>query len=182
MPGLINEQMQEGAPPEEQMQPMQQPQQMQQGQQMPMDNEAEESGPGEDDPTFQAAVEFANEALYSNQAAKDVSKQLKAAPSLVDGMANVAYEITSVVDERTNGEVPDELLVPLAMKILEEVVEIADASGLDPQPEDVALAFKQMILRYLQEQGADTAQLDEAMNQVDPSVFRQAAEENTEEV
>lgn len=136
----------------------------------------------ENDPTFQQALALAMESLYSNEAAMDVSQQLKSAPNLVDGLAAVAYDMTAVIDERTNGDVPDELLVPLAMKVLEEVVEIAEASGLEPQPEDVALAFKQMILRFLQEQGVDTSQLDEAMNEVDPSVFRQAAEENTEEV
>lgn len=178
MAGLINEQMQgpDAAAPEDQMQ------QMQQMEQMPMGAEEEGSEPDESDPTFQAAVEYANEVLYGKQAAKDISQQLKSAPNIVDGMSDIAYEITSIVDERTDGNVPDELLVPLAMQILEEVVEIADASGLDPQPEDVAMAFKKMILRYLQEQGLDTSQLDAEMSKVDPSVFRQAAEENTEEV
>lgn len=143
---------------------------------------AEESDVDENDPAFQEALGLAMESLYGNQAAMDVSQQLKAAPNITDGMASVAYDMTAVIDERTDGQVPDELLVPLAMKVLEEVVEIAEASGLDPQPEDVALAFKQMILRYLQEQGLDTSQLDQAMSQVDPAEFRKVAEENTEEV
>lgn len=143
---------------------------------------AEEGEVDENDPSFQQALGLAMESLYSNEAAMDVSQQLKSAQNLTDGLAAVAYDITSVIDERTNGDVPDELLVPLAMKVLEEVVEIAEASGLDPTPEDVAMAFKQMILRFLQEQGVDTSQLDQAMSEVDPSVFRQVAEENTEEV
>lgn len=148
--------------------------------QMPMGAE-QESDVDENDPSFQEALGLAMESLYSNEAAMDVSQQLKSAQNLTDALASVAYDITAVIDERTNGDVPDELLVPLAMKVLEEVVEIAEASGLKPTPEDVALAFKQMILRFLQEQGVDTSQLDQAMSQVDPSVFRQAAEENTEE-
>ena len=170
MAGIISEQMQ-GMPPEEQMPPG-----------MAMGEESGEPEADESDPTYQQALALAMESLYSNEAAMDVSKQLKSAPNLVDGLAAVAYDMTAVIDERTDGKVPDELLVPLAMKVLEEVVEIAEASGLDPQPEDVAMAFKQMILRFLQEQGVDTSQLDQAMSQVDPSVFRQAAEENTEEV
>lgn len=141
----------------------------------PMDDEAAEAGPGEDDPVFQQAMTYAYQALYENDAAKDVARQLRAADNLADGMANVAYEITSVIDERTDGQVPDELLVPLAMNVLEEVGEIAQAAKLDPQPEDVALAFKTMILRYLGEQGIDTAQLQQAMDKVDPSEFRRLA-------
>lgn len=137
--------------------------------------------PDENDPAFQQALTLAYEALYKNAAAKDVAKQLKLqGGDLAANMADVAYNITSIVDERTEGAVPDEMLVPLAMQVLEEVGEIADAAGLDPQPEDIAIAFKTMILRYLGEQGVDTTQLQQAMDQVDPAVFRQAAEEGGE--
>jgi hypothetical protein len=167
MEGLVANQMQnaQGMPPE-----------------MEMGAAPDETEVDENDPTFQQALALAMESLYSNEAAMDVSQQLKSAQNLQDALANVSYDITVVIDERTNSDVPDELLVPLAMKVLEEVVEIAEASGLSPTPQDVALAFKQMILRFLQEQGVDTSQLDQAMNEVDPSVFSKIAEENTEEV
>lgn len=182
MAGLISEQMQNaGGMPAQQMPP----DQMAGGQmpmgEMPLAEEANEEDINLDEPNYKAAIDYMNEVLYSQAAAKDISKQLNSAQDLADAMANVSYDITSILDEKTDGNVPDELLVPLAMKVLEEVVEIAEATGLDPQPEDVAAAFKKMILRYLQEQGLDTTQLDEAMNQVDPSVFRQVAEEKTEE-
>lgn len=144
---------------------------------MPMGAGEAEGGPepDENNPAFQQALTFAYEALYRNEAAKDVANQLKAAPTLAEGMADVAYNITQVIDERTDGEVPDEMLMPLAMQVLEEVGEIAEAAGLDPQPEDVATSFKTMILRYLGEQGIDTTQLQQAMDQVDPSEFRKLA-------
>lgn len=138
--------------------------------------EAEGPEQGEDNPVFQQALTFAYEALYANGAAKDVAKQLKAAPSVAEGMADIAYNITSIIDEKTDGQVPDELLVPLAMSVLEEVGEIAEAAGMAPAPEDVAGAFKTMILRYLGEQGVDTTQLQQAMDQVDPNVFRESAQ------
>lgn len=165
MAGLIQQQM--GAAPAAEQE------QMPAG--MPMDDEGAEVD--ENNPAFQQALTFAYEALYKNEAAKDVAKQLKAAPSLADGMADVAYNITQIIDERTDGQVPDELLMPLAMQVLEEVGEIAEAAGMQPQPEDVAGAFKTMILRYMGEQGVDTTQLQQAMDQVDPSVFREAAQQ-----
>ena len=174
MAGLIQEKMataQQGMPPEADAE-------MQMGGQMPAGmGEDEGPEPDENNPAFQQALTLAYEALYKGDAAKDVAKGLKAAPDLAEGLADTAYNITSIVDERTNGEVPDELLVPLAMQILEEVGEIADAAGLDPQPEEVAQAFKTMILRYLQEQGVDTTQLQQAMDQVDPSELRRMAEQ-----
>lgn len=170
MAGLISEQMQG---------------QRQTADQIPMDSEAGAGDEDEinlDDPKLNEAVEYLQDVLYDKAAAKDISQQLKSAPNIVDALSNIAYDITGILDEKTNGEVPDELLAPLAMIVMQEIIEIAEATGIDPAPEDVASAFKQMILRYLQEQGADTSQLDQAMSQVDPTVFRQAAEENTEEV
>jgi hypothetical protein len=144
--------------------------------------EAPESEVSENDPNFQAAIQYAMQVLYEKGAAKDIAAQVRAAQgNPVEGIANIAYEITSVVDEKTEGAVPDELLVPLAMQILEEVVEISEAAGIKLAPADVAGAFKQMILRYLGEQGVDTTELQQAMDQVDPSVFEQAQAEETEQ-
>lgn len=182
MAGLIQQQMGAGSAGDEQME--QEPIEgkgpdgsaMHEG----MEGEAPESGDdsvNENDPAFQQALTFAYEALYKNDAAKDVAKQLKAAQSLSDGMADVALNITSIVDERTDGQVPDELIAPLAMSVLQEVSEIAEAANMNPTPEDIADAFKTMILRFLGEQGVDTTQLQQAMDQVDPSMFRQAAEQ-----
>lgn len=168
MAGLIQQEMAAGAAPAQEQMPGG----------MPMGMAEAEGGPEPDEsnPAFQQALTFAYEALYKAEAAKDVAKQLKAAPTLADGMADVAYNITQIIDERTDGQVPDEMLMPLAMQVLEEVGEIADAAGLDPKPEDVATSFKTMILRYLGEQGVDTTQLQQAMDQVDPSDFRKLAE------
>ena len=141
-----------------------------------MEGEAPEQGDtSENNPDYKKALTLAYEALYKGEAAKDVAKQLKAAPDVAQGMADVAYNITQISNDRVNDAVPDELIGVLAMNILEEVGEIAEAAGLDPQPEDIAEAFKTMLLRFLDEQGVDTTQLKQAMDSVDPSVFRQAA-------
>ena len=183
MRGLIEEQMgpaEGGMPPGEMMadermgaDPMaaQDP-----AMQDPMMDDGEELN--EDDPAFQAALQFAMQALYENGAARDVAAGLQSAPDPVSGLADTAYEMVSVVDERTEGQVPDELIVLLAVAILQEVAEIGEAAGVDVSPNNVAEAFKQMLLRFLGEQGLNTTELEQAMAQVDPSVFQQAA--NTE--
>ena len=144
-----------------------------------MEGEATESGDqstDENNPAFKSALGYAMKVLYEEQAAKDVSQSLKAAPSVAEGMSNVAYEITTIVDEKTEGSVPDELLMLLGMRVLEEVADIAEASGLNPSTQDVAGAFKDMVLRFLGENGVDTTQLQQAMDQVDPSAFEQGAQ------
>lgn len=152
-------------------------QQAQAPQQMPPQAEQEAPEADENDPNFQQAMQFAMEVLYSKGEAKNVATTLQAKGNdPAQALADTAYEITSVVDERTEGRVPDELLVLLASRILEEVADIAEAAGFKLQPADIAEALKQMILRFLGEQGVDTTQLQAAMDQVDPAEFNKLAE------
>ena len=170
MAGLIEQNM----APEQQAAPeMQAAPGMQAAPEMQGEPEKDESDPG-----YQAALEFAMKALYSDKAAKDIAKALRTAQDPVDALSTISYEIMSIVDERTQGAVPDELLALLATNILEEVASIAEAANIPVKPSDLALALKQMILRFLGEQGVDTTQLQQAMDQVDPEEFnRMAAQE-----
>lgn len=177
MAGLIKEQM---APAQQQEAPPQQQQAMAPQAEMPMGGEEMEEGDSPDpdtNPQFVTALKFAMQALYENGAADGVAESLRAARDPVEGLANTAYDITGVVDERTEGAVPDELFVLLAMRILEEVADIGAAAGIKYKPSDLAMALKQMILRFLGEQGMDTSQLQAAMDQVDPEEFNRMATE-----
>lgn len=173
MEGLIKEQMtpeQEAMPPQGAA-PMAPPQEAM----PPMDDESGEDA--DSNPQYVTALKFAMQALYQNGAAEGVAEGLRSANDPVVGLANTAYDITSIVDERTEGAVPDELFALLATKILQEVADIGGAAGIEYKPSDIALALKQMILRYLGEQGMDTTQLQQAMDQVDPEEFNRMAQE-----
>ena len=166
-------QMQAGQPdmmPPDQSPPAPQADPMQSGQQAPQ-QEQETPNATEDDPAFQAAMKFAMQALYQQGAADNVSAIMKKAPDMVEALSNTAYEMTSVVDEKTQGAVPDELLVLLASRILEEVADIAVASGAEVTPKIVAEAFKVMILRYVGDQGYDTRNLKASMDAVPDNDF-----------
>lgn len=132
-------------------------------------------GPDENNPAFVQAMKFMMQVLYEKGAAKSIAKQLRVARDKVDALANISYDITSTVDERTKGAVPRELIGLLAMAVLKEVTDIAQAAKIDVSPQDAAGAFKTMLLRYLGENGVDTSQLQQGMDKIDPSVFSQGA-------
>lgn len=127
----------------------------------------------EDNPAFVGAMKLAFKVLYQQGAAQDIAKQLRASKSKQEALAHISYEIVSVVDERTRGEVPRESIGLLAMAILNEVVDIAEAAQMKLSNQDVAGAFKDMLLRYLGENGVDTSQLQQGMAKIDPAVFSQ---------
>lgn len=174
MAGLIQQNM----APEQQAAPEMQEAPMAEMQEAPMAEMPEEPEKDESDPSYQAALEFAMKALYSEKAAKDIAKALRTAQDPVEALSTISYEIMSIIDERTDGAVPDELLALLATNILEEVASIAEAANIPVKSSDLAMALKQMILRFLGEQGVDTTQLQQAMDQVDPEEFnRMVAQE-----
>ena len=133
----------------------------------------EPKGVDENNPAFVQALKFAMSVLYEQDAADDVAKQLKAGQDKVEALSNIAYDLTTTVDEKTEGKVPDELIALLAMAILKEVIDIAEALKMGVTPKDAADAFKQMLLRYLGENGVDTSQLQQSMDKIDPKVFEQ---------
>lgn len=135
----------------------------------------QQSGPSvdENNPDFLRAMKYAMRVLYEQNAAGDVAKQLRSAQDKSQAVGDIAYTIVQTVDERTDGKVPRELIGLLAMAILKEVIDIGQAAKLDITPQDAAAAFKNMLLRYLGENGVDTSQLQQGMDKIDPAVFSQ---------
>lgn len=141
-----------------------------------MQPEADEGPSPESDPAFRDALKFAMTALYQNGAAKKIAEAITSATDKVTAIANTAYDIVSITDEKTQGSVPEELLAVLGAHVLQEVTDICEAAGQGCAPADVAEAFKRMVLRFVEEQGFDTAQLKQAMDQVDPNEIVKAAQ------
>lgn len=131
----------------------------------------------ENHPVFKAAMTQVMTALYKNGAADKINEVMVSAQNPLDQVSTIAYELTAVADEKTGGELPEDLVVLLGSNVLAEVLDIAEGSGIDYQPADVAQAFKTMLLRYLGENGYDTTELDQAMSQVSPEQINQLAAE-----
>lgn len=127
-----------------------------------------EAPAGEQSGAYEEAMGMARKALYEAEAARDVAKAMKSAPSPEQGLADTAYEMVTIVDEATQGRVPDEELVPLAAEILGEVADIAQAAGIQVKGSVIAKAMQLMLVRYVTEQGMDPSQLQAAMAQIDP--------------
>jgi hypothetical protein len=183
MAGLLDPNAQQQMP-QEQMPPEQQPMPPAQEQLPPEEmppEEMPEQEADENNPAFQQALYMAKQALYEDGAADTIHEQIKGADDPVEMVANIAYDMTAIVDERTEGEVPDELLVLLASSLLEEVADIAEASGITLTNAEIAKSMKLMILRFVGDQGHDTRELQAAMDQVSDEDIEQMISEQPDE-
>jgi nucleotide-binding universal stress UspA family protein len=133
-------------------------------QQEAADGTEQESGGG----ALASAMAIVHDTLYSKGAAQDLARALRGADDPADALANAAYEIVSMVDQREDGAVPDEELADFAMQTLTEVCEVAEAAGIPVSGTVVAGAMQTMIRRYLNDNGMDGSQIEAAMSQVSP--------------
>jgi hypothetical protein len=144
---------------------------------------ADEDGEGmaapEADPGFQAASAFVMQKLYEEGAAEKVARAVRAADDPMTTVADIAYRAVDEADAAANPPMMEENLVPLAVFTLSELWEVAAAAMKQDEvdPALVAGSFKIITLRFLQETGADTSELQQAFDQVPPDAIRQASRE-----
>lgn len=158
--GLLQQQM-----PPEQM-PEQMPEQPEEGAEV-----------NESDPVFQAYMQALGQGLYETGAASKIANALGRSGGEAQSLADVTYELINLAGDKVGQEIDPELLSLLAMTALEEVTEIAKAGGVEVTGAIAGKALQIMILRFLGEMGHDTRELQAAMDQVDPAMFDEAAQE-----
>lgn len=158
MAGIIQQSMGAEAPQEEQQ---------------PMGEMPDDETINEDDPAFKEALGMIVKGLYEGGAAEGIAEALQSEEDPVVALGDNAYKMLSIVTDAV--DVDAELLPLLAIITLQEIAEIGEAAGMSFGPNDVAEAFKMMLLQTLEEAGMDPSQLEQAMAEVDPSMFEKAA-------
>ena len=127
--------------------------------------------PPDQDPAFVEAVNYVRGRVWKDGLSDRVNDVAKLKALTIDQIAMIAYKLVQQADEATGGNVQDDNLVSLAIEVLSEIIEIAMASGVDVTPTQMVSALKQMMVKYLTEQGVDATEIHKAMNQISPDQF-----------
>ena len=126
-----------------------------------------------DDPALDQAIQYLGGRLYEEDIASQIANVTEKSPeSQPQLLALIAYRLAESSDVETDGDIKEENLSVIAMVALNEVMEIAEQSGMQVSPEDAAIAFRHMVTMFAQEQGLDpdqVQQLTTAMSEVDTS-------------
>ena len=133
-----------------------------------------------DDPALDQAIQYLGGRLYEEDIASQIAnvteKSRESQPQL---LALIAYRLAESSDVETDGDIKEENLSVIAMVALNEVMEIAEQSGMTVGPEDAAIAFRHMVTMFAQEQGLDPEQVQQltaAMSEVDTSELTMEAQ------
>lgn len=149
---------------------------MEQGEMEPGEmGEREEGGEDSDDGGYTpeaddavaAAITEVQKRLYEGDIADGIAEALSQASDPVQGLVDQASTLIGVAEDIVGDSVPDEGYIMFGIALMGEVVEIAQAAGIQVGGREIAEALRKFILQVVQELGGDTSQIEAAMGQID---------------
>lgn len=139
---------------------------------------SEQEGDGDGgmkNPAYRKARELMLSKLYEEGAAQGIAQALSQAPNIAQGIVDQSMALGQVMDDATQGSVPDDLVMSFMLDITQEVVDIANASGIQVQPADMAQAVQEVLAQTIEAFGGDASQVRQEMGSMDPAQVGQAA-------
>jgi hypothetical protein len=137
------------------------------GAQPPMpEDEAVDVGNPDEHPAYNEAITLAKRKLYEEGAGEGLMKALQTAPEIGAALAEQTFAMMEMLDQMTEGQVPDELVMTLGIELMGEVVEIAEAGGVEVAGRDMAAGMRALITKLVTALGGDMTQVGAAMDQL----------------
>jgi hypothetical protein len=120
------------------------------------------------DAAVQSALSKLRAMLYEGDVADGLAEAVLAAPTPVEGVVDQAIALLGVAEESFGDSIPDEGFLFFGIGLMGEVVEIAQAGGVELSGRDIADAVREFLLQTVRELGGDTTQVEEAMQAISP--------------
>ena len=126
----------------------------------------EDFSPEQDD-VYQRAQIAVGRLLYEADGITDAIEQISESGSVAEGLKRTVQGVLTAIDERTGGQIDEEVMVALALDVLTQLVEAMEARGTNVRGRDIAQAVQMLASEYLEQGGVDTATLQQALSQMD---------------
>lgn len=134
--------------------------------------ESDDGGP-QDEESYRKFMIGVKKVLYETKASDSIARQIAKSTNVPQTLADISYEMVSMVDQKSQGMLPDTMLAAAAFDTLGLITEIGKAIQKQIKGSDVATAAKLMMGRYLKESGADDDELDQLFSGIDVSAAGQ---------
>lgn len=105
--------------------------------------------------------------LYEKNAIKDFVATIKGSPNPAEAIARSTLDIVKGVDQKSGGQIPETMLVPIATDTLAMLIEGAQAAGTKIDGQVVAQATQSLIQQFMSENGADPREIQQLSSMID---------------
>lgn len=136
----------------------------------------------EQNPAYKQALEMMLSKLYEEGAAEQLGQALAQAPDKVKGIAEQTLMLLDVMEQMTDGSVPDELVMPFVMEATQEVIKIAQMAGVNLGNADLAVAIGEILAGVVENLGGDSSAIRQEMASLDHNEIGRAMESDDEPV
>ena len=151
-------------------------------QQQPESQEGEEQSnvTSEEQAIYKDYVMQAAAMVYDEKASQELLGILGQTGNIEEGVANMAFLAVTQLDEANGGNIPEELILPVAEDIIEMVIELAEAKTQQEISEDQYAKISQLtVLRLMEEYGVDEEDMQAALEGIDPEMMKSMANETS---
>lgn len=126
---------------------------------------------------FMRARELMLSKLYEEGAAEGIAQAMAQAPSPSQAIVDQSMALADAMESATQGSVPDEEVMSFVIDIVQEVVEIGQASGVQITSRDIAEAMREVLAQVVENLGGDSTQIRQEMASMDPEQVAAQAEQ-----
>jgi len=132
----------------------------------------------EEQAIYEKVVLSAQKILYDKEANKWVMKMLSTGVKPSEAVSSVVALLIKEIDDRNNGAIPETVILPAAMEIMDFVAELAETAGLFELTADMADEATKMLVTNLGEHyGVNPEEIQQFLMQIPPDQFKAAAGE-----
>lgn len=140
-------------------------------------NAAQNEGGEETDPEWEKAELLLKKVLFEGDGMKNIVSDVMKGQDGASAIAKGVLGLMRAIDQRTQGQIPEDYLMPLATEAMAYVAEGVEAAGRDVPSEELAMAMKQMLFEHLVEFGSDPNVVKAQIEKVDMAQLVAAMDE-----
>jgi hypothetical protein len=133
----------------------------------------------EEQAVYEQVVLSGMKVLYDEATHGTVMEMLsKGADDPAQTLSNIVTLVITEVDDRNNGAIPETVILPAAMELMDAVTELAEVAGLFEVTPDIAETATHMLLAKMGDHyGIDQASIEQFMASIPPDQIAAAGEE-----
>lgn len=123
---------------------------------------------------YEKVVMAAMKVIYSDESHQKIMQMIQGGSRPDQALADVTTAIMLELDKQSGGKIPEVVIMPASMEVLGMLGELAEKAGLfDGNENTLTAAAQQVVLKLLEEYGADPGDIQAVIGRLDPSKVKE---------